>query len=133
MRTIGFLALLLWTGVAQAQKAPTIEDIAKRVIQQMSEGQFDEASEALSPGLKSIQTPSSLMAHWKDLTDKNGAFAGIGGTRREHKGMRDSVYVRCKFEKGAVEIKAAFDRDNTIMGISFGPPQTPRNRKPKPH
>ncbi len=137
MSSLAFGGLLLATvafgpGDQPADPLREQKESATALLEAMNQGDFKGAGKAFDATMQKVLPPEKLDATWKAVTAKLGAFQKLTGTRAAGGQKYDFVFLSCRFEKEAAEIKVAFDKEKRIMGFFFVPPK-PTEFAPPPY
>lgn len=113
----GEVAGLFW-----AASKSSLELKAKKLVEQLTKGQYGEAVKGFGPKLTRAMPKDKLEAAWKQLLAQAGEFQSAGAVTLEPAGAEFTVvYVDCKFSKGPFRVKAAYDLKERQEGLFFVP------------
>ncbi len=135
--TCGFVLLLgAWTAATvhgaedklpeQATKATALVDALAKEDYIAAGKDFDEAMRKAMPADKCKET-------WQAVVKQVGSFQKRTGSRVEKAGKYDVVFVTCKFEKLALDIKVVFSADKQVTGLFFQAAKSAYAFKPPPY
>ena len=105
---------------AQENKAPSphiVSPLAKKLLKQIKDFQFEKTSENFTPTMKKVLPPKALERMWKNHVKSAGAFKKMLGSRTEYSGKYTFIFLACKFEKGKYELRVVFDANKKIAGF----------------
>lgn len=111
-----------------SQQKPTDEwqtpiTLAKQFVDLLSKSQFDSAVVHFDATMTKAMPAAKLKEVWQSLQAQMGAFKAAGGVRTEMIQIYHVVYVTCEFEKGKLDAKVVFNKQNQIAGLFFVPHQ----------
>jgi hypothetical protein len=137
------LELLAQQHLAIEPNVPTSENVEpnapiNELVELLANQQFSAVTEDFNETLKNELPPEKLEEAWKATIDQIGPFKRQIGLRTEKQADYDVVSVTCEFEKGALDIKIAYNDEKQIAGLLFAPvlesyqqtPQTPQPLQP---
>lgn len=104
-----------------AARADEFEAIAVKFVDHLWRGQFAKASEHFDEPMRAAMPAAKLEETWKLLAAQVGPFQRQEGTRRESARGYQIVFVRCEFQRAALEARLVFDAQHKISGLWFGP------------
>jgi hypothetical protein len=96
--------------------APTNE-----LVELLANQQFSAVTEDFNETLKNELPTEKLEEAWKATIDQMGPFKQQIGLRTEKESDYDVVSVTCEFEKGALDVKIAYNDEKQIVGLLFAP------------
>ena len=103
---------------AQTETAP---DHAKRILEWLKQGKFDEIAKEFNPQVAAAMTPQQLGEAWSRIKGLAGDFKStIDQNVMDQSGVT-VVVTGCQFEKLALNYVLALDADNKIAGLRFVP------------
>ena len=117
--TLAALLLLVVPGA----DPDTLETRARTFVARLNKGEYDSATKEFDDAMSKALPPDKLKAMWEGITKQVGAFQKQEKARDEKAGPYDLVFVTCKFEKMALEVKVVFDKDKKISGLNILPAQ----------
>lgn len=117
------LALALSLPLANANDETNANQttIAKAFVEEMSKGQFDEATQRAAPILKPSLANGGLKRIWNSVIGQFGEFQSIKKTRSEFVQQYHLVFVTTEFERGGLDIKVVFSPNSQISGLFLVP------------
>ncbi|MHB2150072.1 alpha/beta hydrolase [Calditrichota bacterium LG25] len=133
------LALIAWLMVGadvHAQKVEPTDEwqkpiaLAAQFIDLLEQAQFDSAVGYMDANMSNALPAEKLRAMWQSLQQQMGNFKARSGVRTETVQIYRVVYVTCEFEKGKLDAKVVFDRQNKIGGLFFVPHQQAQGWQP---
>src|SRR5437868_3076095 len=89
----------------------------KRLVELLAAEQFEKAVASFDDTMKAGLPAEKLRQVWKGITAQYGSFKQIGEIRIESQ----LTIVQTQFERGSLDTKVAFARDNRIAGLFFAP------------
>lgn len=131
------LLLLAIAREGHAQHAPTppvdLESAAKEFVRLLAQEDYDRATAAFDETMKRVMPPARVEEVWKGIVKSVGAFQSQHRTRTEKVAKYEIVYVTCKFEKVALDVKVVFDSERKIAGLFFQHAQAAAEYAPPPY
>jgi dienelactone hydrolase len=103
-------------------KGAELAQKAKDFIDLVGKGDYDKATAGFDATMRKVMPADKLQETWKSLTDQHGAFLKQQGTRAQHAGKYELIFVRCVFAKTTLEARVVFDGEQKIAGLFFAPP-----------
>jgi len=106
------------------QEKISIEIITQRalnLIENLSQGNFEEATRFFDETMKKAASPEFLKKAWESLQLQFGPFQGIKGSRFETMAGYDFIFIFCQFEKQMLDARVVFNRAGEIAGLNFVP------------
>ena len=95
--------------------------LAKQVVDALVAGQYAKLAESFDPNLKTALPEAQLQATWEAVVANAGAYKAQGSVRREQADGFEVAIVTCQMEKGAIDVKVAFDPAKQISGLFITP------------
>lgn len=130
MHKTSFIAFLILTSAyfihASIQKETAAEDLvekAKAFVGLLSEGKYAQAVEYFDATMTKVMPEDKLKATWETVLRQAGVFKSQDGTRTGKAAAYDIVFVKCLFEKSALDTRIVFDKEGKIAGLFFQPSQ----------
>jgi len=124
-----FAALLALSSRLPAQKADPrsldLEARARAFVDRLAAGDYVAATADFDQDMKKQAPPVQLERIWLSLCVRFGKFESREGCRREPFQQYEFVFVRCRFERRAVDIKVVFNRKGEIAGFFTVPAYSP--------
>ncbi len=108
----------------------TREQLARRFVALLIEGQFEKATESFDESMKAAVPSTKLKAIWMDQLDRLGACERIESTRTELYQQYRFIFVTCQFEKQRIDVKVVVDQRGRIAGFFLVPSQAAQYRPP---
>jgi hypothetical protein len=96
---------------------------AQAFIGLLEKGEYDKAVERFDDTMKQALPPDKLRAVWEGLQAQVGKFSKTTGADQQVEGGYRVVFVKCEFEKTALEAKVVHDSGGKIAGLFFLPPR----------
>ncbi len=96
---------------------------AKEFVDLMAKGEFSRAVENFDSVMSKAMPEAKLKEVWQTVINQAGPFKKQKGTRTETLPKFDIVYVTCEFEKGDLDVKVVFNKEEQITGLWFTPAQ----------
>jgi len=106
-------------------KPVDLESRAARFVDGLVAGKYVEVQADFDETMKKHASPDKLKIIWASLKKRLGSFKARTGIRTEKHKQYDFVFVTCRFEISAIDIKVVFDRKERITGFFFTPIQHP--------
>ncbi len=105
VNSVGEISGLFW-GASKS----SLEAHVRKLVDQLSKGDFDGAEKGFGPKLSRALPKDKLTAAWKQVVSQAGDFAASGAVSFEQAGPEYTVtYLDCRFAKTPLRVKAAFD------------------------
>jgi dienelactone hydrolase len=123
--------LLLVTTVPGAEPASP-EDRAKAMVAALADGRFADAAKDFDDSIKKALPGSKLQEVWKQVTTQFGPFQKQVSVRVERDEEYATAYVRCQFDKAALDVKVVFDKRDRVTGLNFLPAAATKDQYPPP-
>src|SRR5262245_58816474 len=98
------IAVLLLLAVPAADP-DTLEDRARALLTRLEKGEYDDAAKGFDAAMTKVFPPDKVKAMWEGIIKQVGALQKQEKAWEEKGGPYTSVFVRCKFEKMALEVK----------------------------
>lgn len=98
-------------------ESENIISISKEFVQLMSTGRYSDVVKNFDDVMKSTMSPEKLEYVWKSITAQVGEFKEQTTYRTEKVGAYTIVYVTCRFERSALDIKLVFNNSSQISGF----------------
>ncbi len=119
----GLLLLASLPGPGDAEQAGThdIRNLANEFVSSLEKGNYTQAAALFDATMKGAMPPANLEEAWGALVARNGPLLRKAGVRTERWQQYDLVFVRCEFERSALDIKVVFDGAQQISGLWFVP------------
>jgi len=120
------LELLAQQHLAIEPNVPTNENIepnapTNELVELLANQQFSAVTEDFNETLKNELPPEKLEEAWKATIDQMGPFKRQIGLRTEKQADYDVVSVTCEFEKGALDVKIAYNGEKQVAGLFIVP------------
>ena len=120
------LELLAQQHLAIEPNVPTNENVepnapANELVELLANQQFSAVTEDFNETLKNELPPEKLEEVWKATIDQMGPFKRQIGLRTEKQADYDVVSVTCEFEKGALDVKIAYNGEKQVAGLFIVP------------
>ena len=120
------LELLAQQHLAVEPNVPTNENVEPNVptnelVELLANQQFSAVTEDFNETLKNELPPEKLEEAWKATIDQMGPFKRQIGLRTEKQADYDVVSVTCEFEKGALDVKIAYNGEKQVAGLFIVP------------
>lgn len=115
------LALVISTSPLLANTHKDLTDsetIATRFVEQLVQGEFNQAHETFDQAMAMTMPKSTLRRSWIKLQHKTGDFKVQIDTDVESNPHYDVVDVRCEFERLDVDVRVIVDGEK-IAGLYF--------------
>jgi dienelactone hydrolase len=125
-----FCALAAWTAAGAEDKLPEQTARATALVNALAKGDYAAAGKDFDDGMRKAMPADKCKETWQTIVKQVGAFQKRTGTRIEKAGKYDVVFVTCKFEKLAVDVKVVFNADKQVTGLSFQAAKTAYDFKP---
>ncbi len=125
-RIVGITGISLWAGLIVVAvvgglegkaNGKQIETMAKKFVNLLVEGNFEEAAGNFDLTMKKAAPPEKLRQIWSSLVAQHGQFEKQLGTRIKTILLYKAVFVACQFEKMVVELQVTFNTTNQIAGF----------------
>lgn len=95
--------------------------LAKDVVEKLAAEDFEGVTKGFNEELRRTLPSEKLEQGWTAVTQQYGSFESQGSPRTEtREGMR-GVQIRCRFERGAVNVEVWVDKDDLISGLWIRP------------
>ncbi len=98
-----------------------ITDLAEDFVNQMAEGDFDQAVNYFDTTMKRQIPASALSENWDTLLGQMGSYIGQVDKRTDVVNGYDVVYVTTQFQNAFIDIQVVFNDDKRISGLWFLP------------
>lgn len=120
------LELLARQHLAIEPNVPTNENVepnapTNELVELLANQQFSAVTEDFNETLKNELPPEKLEEVWKATIDQMGPFKRQIGLRTEKQADYDVVSVTCEFEKGALDVKIAYNGEKQVAGLFIVP------------
>jgi len=120
------LELLAQQHLAVEPNVPTNENVepnapTNELVELLANQQFSAVTEDFNETLKNELPPEKLEEVWKATIDQMGPFKRQIGLRTEKQADYDVVSVTCEFEKGALDVKIAYNGEKQVAGLFIVP------------
>ena len=99
-----------------------LQATAKRFVELLTAGDFATAVKDFDETMKGALPAEKLAEVWRMINAQAGPFQKQIGIRTEKEPQLEVVFVKCQFEKAALEAKVVFDKAGKIAGLFFVPP-----------
>jgi dienelactone hydrolase len=106
------------------QEKISVEIITQRALnlmENLSQGNFEEATKYFDETMKKVASPEFLKKAWQSLQLQFGSFQGIKGSRFETLAGYDAIFIFCQFEKQMLDARVIFNKAGEIAGLNFVP------------
>jgi fermentation-respiration switch protein FrsA (DUF1100 family) len=129
------LALLIGVAVSTAAEEKLPEQTAKAtaLVDAFVKGDYDAAGKDFADVMRKALPADKLKEIGCAMIWQVGSFQKRTGTRVAKAGKYDVVFVTCRFEKSALDVKVVFNADKQVTGLSFLPPKTAYDFRPPPY
>ncbi len=104
-----------------AEPDPGLSAIAKSVVEQMVNGQFEALTTRFDATMKAGWPVSKLKETWGQVLTQAGAFQRQTGIRSEKVQNYDVFFVTCAFEKSPLDVKVVFNSSKEIASLFIAP------------
>jgi hypothetical protein len=104
-----------------ADSPSDIETRAKAIVNALAREDFKSVTQDFNAAMRKALPPDGLEEGWKELTSEVGTFQKEIGIRREHRSQAEVVVITCRFEKGDVDVRVAFDAARQVSGLYLVP------------
>lgn len=98
-----------------------LKNKALEFVTQLEQSKFEAAADGFDMVMKNALPVQKLSDLWRQLSAA-GDYLGKGIPRTEKIGIYTAVYVPCKWEHNAIELKVVFNSDARISGLWVMPP-----------
>jgi fermentation-respiration switch protein FrsA (DUF1100 family) len=129
------LALALALPAARARDEAKSNDLpakARALVAALAQEDWAAAGRDFDDAMKKAMPADKLKATWGALLGQVGAFQKQTGTRADKAGKYDALFVTCRFEKTALDVKVVFDGPR-VTGLFFQPARGAFAFKPPPY
>ncbi len=100
----------------------SLEPKARKLVDQLSKGDFEGAEKGFGPKLWRALPKEKLAEAWKQVTAQAGSLEGVGAVSFEPVGGEYTIaWVACRFAKGPMRVKAVYDLRERLEGLFFLP------------
>jgi dienelactone hydrolase len=106
---------------AQEQPAPNYEAMARLIIAELAERQFDKVVAQYDERLAAALPLDKLTAAWNSIIAQVGAFQSITAVEQEERFGYHIVYATCSFAKDKTILALAFDAKGKFGSFSMAP------------
>lgn len=122
---IFLFTLLINISLPSFSENKNLEENGKNFVLFLKEGKYSLAQEILSEEVKkALETQGiNLQILWDGLLAQKGEFKDIKKIRVKEEMGYNSVYVTTEFEKGLIDIKVVFGKNEKVAGLFFLPPK----------
>ena len=119
----------IWIAPISDLSPQTMESLAKDVVGQLNQKQFEPLTDRFSNELKVRMPPERLEMSWSHVLAHLGEFKGVKLASKDEE--LDYVDVTCGFESGEIIVRVAFDPSGKIGGLWMLPVETSPDENPK--
>ncbi len=123
-----WLVPLLFTSVgcrpeppAPPAAPPDLTELAIQFVDRLAAGEWAQAAEPFDADMLRVMPPDVLRSNWEQLVAQVGPFIEHTGTRQVIDGDITAVFVVCRFEKAALDLRVVFDAEHRIGGFWVSP------------
>lgn len=122
LTSIGFLFTLALLWAAPINNAdPKREEIARKIVKNMVDDNFEEARVDFAFSLKQGLNAQQMQQAWSSLLVQIGEFQNvISATDAQVQGY-NQILVRCKFARENATVEVTFNEDNKVIGLYLKP------------
>jgi uncharacterized membrane protein YhfC len=96
-----------------------LKEKAAAFIEQLSEGQYEEATTAFDQTMLGALPPAGLQKIWEDLNLSFGAYQSTGEVTTQTSGEYTAVIVETHFERAVLNLRVVFNRSGQISGFFY--------------
>jgi hypothetical protein len=97
------------------------ERIARAIVINMSNQDFEAATAEFTDTLKKQLTPYMLRGPWMSMVANAGAFTAIISTEGQRVEGVDQVVVLCQFENGSAVVQVIFNMEEKVTRMYLKP------------
>jgi dienelactone hydrolase len=127
------LALALPAARARDETKPDdIKALARALVAALAKEDWAAAGKDFDDAMKKALPADKLKGTWGAVLGQVGPFQKQAGVRAEKAGKYDAVFVTCRFEKMALDVKVVFDGPR-VTGLFFRPARGAFAYKPPPY
>ncbi|HWF85653.1 MAG TPA: alpha/beta fold hydrolase, partial [Vicinamibacterales bacterium] len=129
---VAAVAAIMSGYTGRAQEEPAVEH-AKRVIDLLEAGQFEEVAAEFNAKMAAAMPVSRLRDVWTTISRQLGARTSIITQRVVAQATGNvTVVTACQFEKAALNVMLSFDAENKIAGMNITPRAPPADESETP-
>lgn len=97
-------------------------DMARELAQALGNHDWQNAVKHFDGIMQDALSQEKLAQVWKDVAGKQGAFKNTGAARVEYVQGMPVVFVRCNFEKGALDVQVSQSPEGAqVTGLFIRP------------
>ncbi len=100
---------------------PDLIERAKRLVEQLRNGQFDQAATSWDSTMAKQLPPTKLAEVWKQLTSQVGTLSATGTASVVEQESVRVVLLPLTFEQAELVAQIAYDSQNRVTGLFFVP------------
>ncbi|MFH0795415.1 MAG: alpha/beta fold hydrolase, partial [bacterium] len=109
----------------QRAESVNLETLSRQFVERLAKQDFSGATQRFDATMKRALPEAELRKVWTSLITQVGPFQKQGASRSENLQQYRIIFVTCQFERGALDAKIVWSRDNEIAGLFFVPSQPP--------
>jgi dienelactone hydrolase len=128
-----FCALAAATAAGAEDKHPELTVKATALVDALAKEDYAAAGKDFDEVMRKAMPADKCKETWQAVVKQVGAFQKRTGTRAEKTGKYDVVFVTCKFEKLALDVKVVFNADKQVTGLFFQAAKSAYAFKPPPY
>ncbi len=112
---------LLLAAITPALAAPTPQQVAQRLLDQLDAGQYAAAEAGFSPEMAAAVPAATLKTIWESLPAQMGAAQGRGAPQMSQQQGMSIVVTRLHFANGDLDTQTVVDAQGRIAGFRLTP------------
>ena len=109
------------TSTFSAIRQSNKERIARAIVINMSNQNFEDARSDFSDSLKARMKPGMLAGPWTSMVTNAGAFVAILSAEENRVEGTAQVVVVCKFENAGAVVQVMFNEDEKVTALYLKP------------
>ncbi len=106
---------------ADGQASDDLEEKALSFIDQLSRGEYAEATAGFDNAMLQALPEERLQSIWEDLVKQYGGYRSTGKVERQAAGQYTAVIVETHFERADINLRVVFSAAGQISGFFYVP------------
>ncbi|MBE0432133.1 DUF3887 domain-containing protein [candidate division WOR-3 bacterium] len=115
------IAVLVVSFVSISCAARDVTGPGREFVEMLVRGDYAAAVAKFDATMKGVMPEAELSIAWLSLLQQAGPFQQIAGVSQTKEQGHDVAYVRCDFEKTAVNVKVVYNANMEVAGLWFVP------------
>lgn len=97
------------------------ETIAKKIVKNLSEGNYDAVRDDFNSQFKDQLSAKQIKDGWLTYIGQKGKFVGINSISPDKVQGYDQLKLKCKFENDLGVVEVTFDNNSHVIGLFLRP------------